>query len=95
MFRVVHGERGRWSDVEHLLAWIVDLLNLLVWFKTKDGQKGSNRPKRVIRPGDDDAPTRLDDSDITESGAYRSSRNGPAVIGAAMTIEELDRFLKG
>ena len=29
---------------ELLLAGILDRLSLLVWFKTKDGQKGTNRP---------------------------------------------------
>ena len=31
-----------------LLAMIVDALNLLVWFQTKDGQKGRNRPASVL-----------------------------------------------
>ncbi|MGX7070176.1 DUF5361 domain-containing protein [Gemella bergeri] len=31
-----------------LLASIVDRLTLLVWFKTKDGQKGRNQPKLLI-----------------------------------------------
>lgn len=30
-----------------LLAGILDRLGLLVWFKTKDGQKGKNKPKMV------------------------------------------------
>ena len=30
-----------------LLAGIKDALSILVWFKTKDGQKGTNRPKMV------------------------------------------------
>jgi len=34
-----------------LQASMVDLLNILVWFKTADGQKGRNRPKLVPRPG--------------------------------------------
>ena len=31
-----------------LLASIVDRLSLLVWAKTKDGQKGRNKPKSIV-----------------------------------------------
>ncbi|NCC60992.1 MAG: hypothetical protein EOM12_08610 [Verrucomicrobiae bacterium] len=31
-----------------LLAAIVDRLSLLVWFQTKDGEKGHNRPKSIL-----------------------------------------------
>ena len=29
-------------------AAMVDALNILVWFKTKDAQKGRNRPKSIV-----------------------------------------------
>ncbi|MCI9292990.1 MAG: DUF5361 domain-containing protein [Erysipelotrichaceae bacterium] len=32
-----------------LLANIVDRLSYLVWFKTKDGQKGKNRPASIAK----------------------------------------------
>ena len=31
-----------------MLAAMVDSLNLLVWSKTKDAEKGANRPKSVL-----------------------------------------------
>ena len=31
-----------------LLASMVDKLNTLVWFKTKDGQKGKNMPPSIV-----------------------------------------------
>lgn len=31
-----------------LLAGIQDRLNISLWFKTKDGQKGKNKPKMVV-----------------------------------------------
>lgn len=31
-----------------LLAGIQDKLNISLWFKTKDGQKGKNKPKMVV-----------------------------------------------
>ncbi|WP_052372591.1 DUF5361 domain-containing protein [Nocardia otitidiscaviarum] len=40
-----------WGLKEMLLADMVDSLRWLVWAKTKDAQKGRNRPKPVPRPG--------------------------------------------
>lgn len=34
---------------ETLLALVADALQTLVWFKTKDGQKGINRPKSIYQ----------------------------------------------
>ena len=36
------------SNEEVLLAMIADRLSLLVWFNTKDGQDGTNRPKSML-----------------------------------------------
>jgi len=36
-----------WNLTEHLLALAVDRLGVLIWQKTKDGQKGRNRPKPI------------------------------------------------
>lgn len=33
---------------EFLMATIIDRLNLLLWAKTKDAEKGRNRPKSII-----------------------------------------------
>ena len=92
LYRESNGELGRWSETEYLLADVIDTLNTLVWFKTKDGQKGHNRPKPYPRPGGD-APLRLEDAEISESGALRSGGKGQMQFGAPMTLEELDRFL--
>jgi hypothetical protein len=51
LMRVTHGEQVAWSAGEYLLAIVVDLLQYLVWFQTKDGHEGRNRPKPVTRPG--------------------------------------------
>lgn len=41
-----------WDDISaHLLAEIVDVQHMLLWAKTKDGQKGRHRPQPVPRPG--------------------------------------------
>lgn len=52
------GEESLWGVQEHLMANLVDLTNILVWFKTKDGQKGRNRPKPIPRPGVEEPNTR-------------------------------------
>ena len=42
-----YGGDGTW-DFDRLLASLtVDALNLIVWQRTKDGQKGRNRPKPI------------------------------------------------
>lgn len=50
-YSIESGEDSLWGVQEHLTANLVDLTNILVWFKTKDGSKGRNRPKPIPRPG--------------------------------------------
>lgn len=40
-----------WSHTNMLLASAVDALNVLIWQKTSDGQKGKKHPKPIPRPG--------------------------------------------
>lgn len=51
LFRVAGPADAQWGPTEQLLALIGDLTQTLVWFKSKDGQKGQNRPKPIPRPG--------------------------------------------
>lgn len=44
-------ERNRWPVSAYLIAAVVDQLNLIIWTKTKDGEKGRNRPTPIPRPG--------------------------------------------
>lgn len=44
--RALSGRRA--APGELLLAAAVDRLSLLVWFQTKDGLKGRNRPKSLV-----------------------------------------------
>lgn len=37
-------EKADWTLGNRLLAIIANSLRILIWFKTKDGQKGKNRP---------------------------------------------------
>lgn len=43
-------DRG-WGLAEQLSAMAVDSLAWLVWAKTKDAEKGRNKPKPIPRPG--------------------------------------------
>lgn len=51
IFRAVNPTDYQWGTLEMLTAAAVDALNLLVWFKTKDGAKNKNRPDPIPRPG--------------------------------------------
>jgi len=44
--RALSGRRVSSGDL--LLAAAVDRLSLLVWFQTKDGTKGRNRPQSIV-----------------------------------------------
>lgn len=48
------GGDSAWDLNNQLSALIADYLRILVWFKTKDGQKGRNFPKPIDRPGIED-----------------------------------------
>jgi len=44
-------EDSIWTPEMMVTAEVVDLVAYLVWFQTKDGQAGRNRPKPLPRPG--------------------------------------------
>jgi hypothetical protein len=51
LVRSIHGPDAAWGLQEHLLATVADYQAILIWQKTKDGQKNKNRPKPIERPG--------------------------------------------
>lgn len=51
LWRVMNPDDAPWNMDTFLQAEMVDTLRLLVWQKTKDGQKGRGRPKPIPRPG--------------------------------------------
>jgi len=51
LVRSIHGADAAWGLNEHLLATVADYQAILIWQKTKDGQKNRNRPKPIERPG--------------------------------------------
>lgn len=59
--RALSGRQARGRDL--LLAAAVDRLSTLVWFQTKDGAKGRNRPKSIV-----ETMTRRQDNVETEKG---------------------------
>jgi hypothetical protein len=52
---------GPWSQVEMLLAELVDTMHWLQWAKTKDGSDNKNPPKPFPRPGVDRSPVVMQD----------------------------------
>ena len=67
--RKVGGRRLKTRDA--LLATIADSLRLLVWAKTKDGQRGRNRPKSILEalerpPEPKDEAVRFDSGEAFE-----------------------------
>lgn len=40
-----------WVPERDLMASVIDLLHILVWQRTRDGQRGTNQPKPIERPG--------------------------------------------
>jgi hypothetical protein len=51
LFRAMFPDRAGWTLTNMLLAEMVDTLHWLQWAKTKDGQRGRNRPALTPRPG--------------------------------------------
>ena len=55
-----------------LLSYIADSLQTLVWFKTKDGQRGTNRPKSILHAFMDEGENKYMSFDSIE--AYETAR---------------------
>lgn len=51
LFRAMYPDRVEWENTNMLLAAAVDALNIQIWQKTKDGQKGRKQPDPIPRPG--------------------------------------------
>lgn len=64
VFRQGAAADQRWGDVEQLLALHADLLQLIVWQRTKDGAAGRNQPRPIPRPGDEPRGRRLGNAAI-------------------------------
>ncbi len=54
----MHPEVADWTLTNRLLAMVVNCLRLLLWAKTKDGQKGKRRPPMIGPDWGDDTPKR-------------------------------------
>ena len=71
------------------MAALVDLTNMLVWMKSKDGQRNTNRPKPVERPGDREE---LDALPVGDDGAIGALEGAVTLKGTAMTPAEFDTW---
>lgn len=62
-----------------LLAGVADRLSILVWVKTKDGQKGKNRPPMMVDALTKKEPKKTDIIAFYSGEDYENTRN--ALIG--------------
>lgn len=76
---VTRKQPPRWGYTEYLLADLIDLVALLWWAKTEDGQKNRNRPKPTPRQGVK-APT----TDVVLGGKGVPVEDYPALWAAAV-----------
>lgn len=57
-----------------LLASVLDALNILIWFKTKDGAKGVNRPESVAKKLSEDHSEQEEYEAYDSIEAYEAAR---------------------
>lgn len=67
----------QWTLQEHLLAGIFDVLWILAWQNTEDGQNGRNVPKPLPRPGVESADVTFGHGSMTveDAEAWLAERN--------------------
>lgn len=71
--RIMRALSGQKTSIETvLLAQIADSLQLLVWFRTKDGQRNVNRPKSIVEELTKDRSEEYAEYDSIE--AYEAAR---------------------
>ncbi|AYQ99954.1 tail assembly chaperone [Mycobacterium phage Nebkiss] len=58
LFREMYPDKADWTLGNRLLAMVVNCLRLLLWAKTKDGQKGRKRPQMIGPDWSDKTPKR-------------------------------------
>lgn len=71
-----------WTVEQHLLATLVDQMNLWMWANSDPKRRG-HRPDPLPRPGQ------------AHSGRTDEAGDGRVIRPAAMSVAELDRFLAG
>lgn len=62
--RAIYAENGPWTLDRTLAAMTVNALNVLVWQKTKDGQRNRNKPK-MVGPFEDVGKKSIDANPMT------------------------------
>ena len=73
VFHEMHGEVARWSNTEHVLVSILEMLQTIAWLQSDT--KKNERPLPIQRPGFDSAESGLrfgdKDSAVPESEFWR------------------------
>lgn len=90
-YRATVGAASLWGPGEYLLAVLVDLAQMELWAKTRDGHRNLHRPAPIRRPGEDvpDEEVMGDASEsIEEIDEWLRERwNRQHQIEAATTVE--------
>ena len=80
LVRFEHPEESAWSVTDHLLANVIDLLNLRLW--QESGGK-ARRPDPIPRPNDRPEPTKLNPQ-TGEGGVFK---------GESLSVEDMRAWL--
>jgi hypothetical protein len=81
--RAQHGEAVAWSDTEHLLAGIVDLLAGANWQRAQAGSKNRiPRPKPLPRPGQKPTERRYGSTNLSAENVKKLLHSFDPVQGA-------------
>lgn len=93
VFAVAAPVANAWSTNEHLQAAMVDILRMLLWAKTRDGQKNRKRPKPLARPGDVPPETKFGKPvKLSEFKNWLAAAHAADRIGASnLTMDEVMR----
>lgn len=82
-----HDINEKWNLTDHLLATLLDRVNVLLWTKTKDAHKKPprNMPKRIPRPGVDDRKKLNDQVTVMDISEFmrRQNESGRTALMAA------------
>lgn len=73
------GPQAQWGWLEHLAAGQFNVLRQLAWLQSRDGQKGTNRPKPLLPPGQADPNEKRFGNaqmSLAEARAWLEERNG-------------------
>lgn len=86
-------EDSYWTLATEQQAQVIDLLHVLVWMKTKDGQSNRRRPKPFPRPKDQRNGLAMAKAAGVVDQTGSGEGDGRVFGGASMDIDETRKWL--